>query len=170
MIYEAAEDSFLLKKYVEKYSKGKVLDVGTGSGILMEVALKKTSKVEGVDIDEEAVDYCKKKGLKVKKSDLFNKVKGKFDLIVFNPPYLPEDEVKDRDLIGGKKGYELIERFFSEVVEHLEKNGKVLILFSSLTDKEKVDEIIRKNKFKFKLLEKGKYFFEELYVYLCYKS
>ncbi len=177
MIYEAAEDSFLLRKYVEKYSKGRVLDIGAGSGILMEVALKKTSKVEGGDIDEEAVQYCKKKGLNVVKGDLFSNVKGKFDLIVFNPPYLPEDEPflkrnvherKNLDLIGGKKGYELIERFFSEVGKYLEEDGKILIIFSSLTKKEKVDNIIKKNKFKFKLLEKEKYFFEELYAYLCY--
>ena len=168
-MYEAAEDSFLLAKFVRDYAKGRVLDVGCGLGILMEAALGKTSNVEGVDIDEEAIDYCKKKGLNVKKSDLFSNVRGKFDLIVFNPPYLPEDEIKDRDLIGGKKGYEVIEGFFLKVGKFLKKNGRILILFSSLTNKEKVDEIIKKNNFKFNLLAKEGYFFEKLYVYLCYR-
>jgi len=167
-MYEAAEDSFLLAKYVEEYSRGRVLDVGVGSGILMESALKKTDKVEGVDINHEAIKFCKNKKLNVYYSDLFSNVKGKFDLIIINPPYLPEDEIKDKDLVGGKKGYEIIDRFFAEVKNYLEKNGKILILFSSLTNKEKVDEIIKKNKFKFKLLEEKNYFFEKLYVYLCF--
>ena|SRR3989344_2505465 len=166
-MYEAAEDSFLLAKFVREYAKGKVLDVGVGSGILMKAALEKTSNVKGVDIDKEAVEYCKKKGLNVIYSDLFSNVKEKFDLIIFNPPYLPEDEIKDKDLIGGKKGYELIERFFLNVDKFLNKNGKILILFSSLTNKNKVNEIIKK-KFKFKLLKEENYFFEKLFVYLCY--
>lgn len=170
MIYEAAEDSFLLEKFVRDYAKRSVLDVGVGSGILMEAALKKTKDVKGVDIDEEAIEYCKKKGLNVIYSDLFSNVKGKFDLIVFNPPYLPEDEIKDKDLVGGEHGYELIERFFNEADKFLNKNGKILIVFSSLTNKRKVDEIIKKNKFNFKLLAKEGYFFEKLYVYLCYKT
>jgi len=167
MIYMPEEDSFLLAKFVREYAKGKVLDMGVGSGILMEAALEKNSNVKGVDIDKEAVEYCKKKKLDVSYSDLFSNVKEKFDLIIFNPPYLPEDEIKDKDLIGGKKGYELIERFFLEVDKYLNENGKILILFSSLTNKEKVDEIIKK-KFKFKLLKEESYFFEKLYIYLCY--
>ena len=168
MIYMPEEDSFLLAKFVREYAKGKVLDIGCGSGILMEVALEKTKDVIGVDIDKEAVEYCKKKKLNVSYSDLFENVKEKFDLIVFNPPYLPEDEIKDKDLIGGKHGYELIEKFFNEVDKFLNKNGKILILFSSLTNKNKVDEIIKK-KFKFKLLKEESYFFEKLFVYLCYR-
>jgi len=168
MIYEAAEDSFLLAKFVKKYARGRVLDVGVGSGVQMEVALEKTKDVIGVDIDKDAVEFCKNKKLNVYYSNLFENVKGKFDLIVFNPPYLPEDEIKDKDLVGGSKGYEVIERFFLEVDKYLKKNGRILILFSSLTNKKKIDSIISK-KFKFELLEEKKYFFEKLYVYLCYR-
>ena len=99
MIYIPQEDSFLLAKFVREYAKGKVLDVGCGSGILIEAALEKTKDVIGVDIDKESLEYCKSKKLNVIYSDLFSNVKGKFDLIIFNPPYLPEDEIKDKDLI-----------------------------------------------------------------------
>ena len=171
MVYEPREDSFMLKKWVKELVKGKVLEIGCGSGVLMEAALKKTKNVQGVDVDKEAVKFCKKKGLNVKESDLFSNVKGRFDFIIFNPPYLPKGEGEEdyRDLIGGDKGYEVIERFFKEVKDYLEKEGKVLILFSSLTNKEKVDSIIEKNGFKFKLLEEESLFFEMLYVYECYR-
>ena len=65
MIYKPREDSYLLKKYVEKYSKGKkVIDIGAGSGIQAETALKMgAKKVIASDIDKEAVEYCKKNGI-----------------------------------------------------------------------------------------------------------
>ena len=89
MIYAAREDSFLLAKYVNKFSKGKVLDLGTGSGIQAEAALKHTKNVLAVDINKEAVNYVKKKGIKAKVGNLFSEIDKKFDLIIFNPPYLP---------------------------------------------------------------------------------
>ena len=170
MTYEPSEDSFLLGKYVSKFSKGRVLEIGVGSGYLMEIALKKNKNVFGVDIDDDAVKFCKNKKLNIVKSDLFSNVKGKFDFIIFNPPYLPEDEIKDKDLIGGKHGWEIIEKFFSEVGKHLNKNGEILIVFSNLTDKSKVDKIVLKNGFKFELLEeKSVGLMERLFVYKVHR-
>src|SRR3989344_8389817 len=170
MIYEPSDDSELLAKYVKKYAKGKVLDLGTGSGIQAEIALKYTKDVLAVDLDKESVEYVNKKGIKARISDLFSNIKEKFDLIIFNSPYLPEDKLEDEEskkiTTGGKYGYEILERFFSQVNDYLNKNGKILTVFSSLTNKNKIDKIIRQNNFKFKLLEEQKMFFEKLYCYL----
>src|SRR3989344_2491806 len=92
-MYTPAEDSYLIEKYVKEFARGKILEIGCGSGILLEAALKKSKDVIGVDIEEESLAYCKEKGLNVKNSNLFSNVKGKFDFIIFNPPYLPEDEL-----------------------------------------------------------------------------
>src|SRR3989344_1582935 len=153
MLYEPSEDSFLLQEQVRKYAKGKVLDMGTGAGILAKTALEKTKDVLAVDINEEAVNNCKKLKINCIKSDLFEKVKGKFDLIIFNPPYLPDDNIKLEDNlnhIGGKKGNEVLERFFSQTKKYLTKEGKILIVFSSLTPN--VNKIIKKYNFKYKKL------------------
>ena len=161
MVYEPREDSFLLAKYVRKYAKGKVLDMGTGSGVQADSALEKTKDVLAVDIDKEAVEEVKKKGIKAKVSDLFSNVDGKFDLIIFNPPYLPDEEkYKDVALDKGK----VIERFFSQAKKYLKKDGKILIVVSSLTGD--IKRIMRKNGFKFKCLEEKKFFFEKLFVSL----
>src|SRR3989344_2791884 len=117
MIYEPDEDSFLLVKQVKKLAKDKkVLDMGTGWGILAETALESGAKdVLAADIDEEVVEFVKSKGIKVKSSDLFSNIDEKFDLIIFNPPYLPEDELEDFEIRnvtrGGKEGYQILERF-----------------------------------------------------------
>lgn len=168
MIYEPVEDSFLLQRYVKKYAEGKVLDVGTGSGIQAITALEKTKDVLAVDINPEAVKLLKEKGVKAKVSNLFSNVKGKFSLIIFNPPYLPEDKREPKDsataTTGGKKGYELIEKFLKQAKNFLEKEGKILIVCSSLTGD--VEKLFKKYGYKSKKLEEEKYFFEKIYVYL----
>lgn len=148
MIYQPEEDSYLLKKIVRTESKGKrVLDVGCGSGIQAEAAKKAGAKsVIAVDINKEIVKYCKKKGINCIESDLFEKVNSKFDLIVFNPPYLPLDEREDlessRVTSGGKKGDEIIARFLGEVGDYLDDGGKILMVVSSLTFLDRINEVM----------------------------
>ncbi|MCP3686411.1 MAG: methyltransferase [bacterium] len=172
-VYKPREDSYLLLDAVRKYSKGKVLEIGTGTGILAIEAAKKNAVV-AVDINKNALRVAKKNAKKAKikfiYSDLFSNVKGKFDTIIFNPPYLPEDKYTDAALSGGKKGYELTERFLEEARMHLSANGIILIVFSSLTKRMKVDQAIEKNGFEKELLDEKKIFFETLYVYKIKKT
>jgi len=176
-IYEPSEDSLLLKKYLPKYCHGRVLDMGTGSGILALEAVKhkKVQEVVAVDLNPQAVIELKKQvhpKLQVFSSDLFSNVKGKFDLIIFNPPYLPQDKgITDLALYGGKKGWEVLARFFNQAPFYLKNKGKIIIVFSSLTNQKKVDEIISQRLLDFKILGQQKLpMFEELYVYLVEKS
>lgn len=171
VIYDPREDSYLLQKYVRRLVYGMVLDIGTGSGILAISALENTKDVLAVDVDEEAVLLVRKKGVNAKVSDLFLNVSGKFDWIIFNPPYLLEDKDEDAEsrlvTTGGKKGYELIERFFSEVKDYLNDGGRILLVFSSLSGD--VEKVIRKYGFSFKVLEEKKMFFERLFVVECWE-
>ena len=173
-IYSPAEDSYLLEevletklpKLIKKNLALTFLEIGVGSGIQLMAASNsgvKKENISGVDINLEAVKHCKNLGFNCIQSNLFSKVKGKFDLIIFNPPYLPEDknEPKDSKLIttGGKKGSEVINKFLIESKKHLNKNGKIFLLVSSLTKE------IRWNNYQKKLVGKKKIFFEELKVY-----
>jgi len=170
MIYEPREDSFLLRKHVEKYAKGIVLDMGTGSGLQAEAASKSADKVYAADINPEVNDRAAS-GVEFIQSDLFENISMKFDLIIFNPPYLPDDSrVKDIALDGGKHGYEVIERFLDNVNSHLTKDGKILLLFSSLSKKPKIDGFIASNCLSCTQIDEQKLDFEKLYVYLVEKS
>jgi len=178
-MYEPQEDSYLLQKCVKEYAKGIVLDMGTGSGIqaLEAAKSKKVVKVYAVDIDQEAVDYCKNridnKKIIFLRSDLFQVFRNrkydgiKFDTILFNAPYLPsDDKVKDKALDGGKKGYELICKFLHLCKNFLKPKTRILLVFSSLTGKETLDKYLIKKRFKFKELGKEHIFFEDVFVYL----
>lgn len=179
-IYQPREDSYLLQKYVRQFSMGRVLDMGTGSGIqaLTAITNPNCQHVLAVDKDEEAIQALQEKArkekirkLEVLHSDLFSHVKGQFNLIIFNPPYLPQDKgIQNETLYGGKKGWELAARFFHDASKHLYPDGKILFLFSSLTNKVKIQEIIENNLFSFTELEKQKLSFEELYVYSIEKK
>ncbi len=166
-IYKPAEDSYLLSDTLKKYVKNtnlKTLEIGIGSGIqlqtLKEIGIK---DIFGVDINKDAVKHCKKLGFNCMPSDLFNFVEGKYDLIVFNPPYLPENrkEPKSSKLAttGGKLGNEIINKFLEQAKNHLNPQGKIYLLTSSLTKE------IKWGNYKKKLLAKKKLFFEELYVW-----
>lgn len=171
MIYSPAEDSFLLKSYINKYAfKKSVLDMGSGSGILALAAKDSGAKsVLAIDISEEVIQNLKKLKIPCVKSDLFSKVSGKFDLIIFNPPYLPKDPNEDLDssLItsGGENGDEIILRFIKESNKHLSSKGVILILLSSLTPKEKILDLLEKKGLVKKLLIQKKFFFETLEVW-----
>src|SRR3989339_238233 len=122
-IYEPREDTFLLEAQVRIFSHGRVLDMGTGSGHLAAAAAKNADEVVACDINPEDLVYAKKKhtelgltrNISYVESDLFSAVQGTFDLIIFNPPYLPDEPaLKDVALDGGKEGWELIARFLSQ--------------------------------------------------------
>jgi len=173
MIYEPREDSHMLSNEVRKLAYGKVLDVGTGSGVQAKAAMENENvkEVFAVDIQEEVIDEVAGQGVSCAVSDLFSNVKGKYDTIIFNPPYLPkEDGYDDVTLDGGKHGYEVLVRFIGDVADHLNADGIVLVVFSSLTNRAKVDEAVSASLLESELLSEKHISFEDLYVYKITKT
>ena len=163
-VYRPAEDSYLLAKHVESLVSGSVLDMGTGSGIQAVTAAMKhaVESVLAIDINPAALREAKKRAesarvsekLSFVLSDLFNEVRGRFDWIIFNSPYLPSDGEADEHAWAGGAG--LIEHFLTEAQGHLEPGGSILLIYSSLSEPDL-------SGFDVDLLEEIGLFFEKLY-------
>jgi release factor glutamine methyltransferase len=117
------------------------LEIGAGSGIHLETAKSLGVKKENIfssDIDKKSVSHCNLLGFNCIHSDLFENIQGKYDLIIFNPPYLPEDarEPKNSKLAttGGKKGNEIILNFLKQAKNYLKIDGKIFLITSSLAE------------------------------------
>lgn len=177
MIYKPREDSYFLSELVEDYLNNipdkekremKVMDMGTGSGIQVETLIEKGVRRENIlaiDIDKSAVEKVRKK-VRTIQSDLFKNVEGSFDLIVFNPPYLPSSEYDNGiDTTGGEKGDEVLTRFIKNLGDYLKKNGEALILLSSLTPRYNINKTIERKGFKKKKVGEKILFFESLEVW-----
>lgn len=170
-VYEPAEDSELLRDFLKSLDlEGKkALDMGTGSGIQAIHMAENGAKVTAADINQEAVEKVRQKadsknlGIKVVKSDLFENIEEEFELIVFNPPYLPGKKgLGDEEVWrGGEKGTEITERFLEQVDGYLSQQGGVYIVLSSLADYESLVE-----KFELELLDSEELWFETLFVAL----
>lgn len=142
-VYSPLEDSFLLADNLNFTGARKVLDLGTGSGLQAILAAKAGCEVVATDINPEAVE-CARKNAELNKvsekisfrtGNLFTKLENeKFDLIIFNPPYLPKEEkYADRLIDLSYNSSEVLERFLKEYKNYLNKNGRTVIVNSSLS-------------------------------------
>jgi release factor glutamine methyltransferase len=97
----------------------------------------------------------------------------KFDVIIFNPPYLPidtHDIINKEDWIniatnGGNDGFNLIIKFILKLKNHLKKNGNAYFTFSSLSNKKNLNKFLKKKGLKYKTISNRKYDDETIYVY-----
>ena len=141
-----ADTEILVEKALEWMKPGaRVLDIGTGSGaIAVSLAkLGRQAQVTAVDVSDRALEIArqnaKRNGAAVEfvKSDCFSALKGrKYDMIVSNPPYISEDEMRglmpevtrepELALFGGADGLDFYRRISREAPEYLNEGGCLL--------------------------------------------
>ena len=123
----------------------RVLDMCTGSGCIIISILKNKNDVRGMgcDISKQALIVAKENAklnevsVEFERSDLFENVTDKFDVIVSNPPYIKSDiiptlmpEVAQFEPIGALDGFEDGLEFYRRIIKesriYLTENGKIL--------------------------------------------
>jgi release factor glutamine methyltransferase len=120
----------------------RVLDMGTGSGVNAVLAASHACEVVAVDINPDAVRCARHNAtlngvaarVKAFESDVFERVAGKFDLIIFDPPFrwfAPRD-MYERSTTD--EGYRALTEFFAEVDDHLAEDGRILVFFGTSGD------------------------------------
>ena len=183
LVYIPSDDTFLLAENLEIKEGQSVLEIGTGSGLVSMYASLLTDDVTATDINYNALELAEKNfklnninTIKLEFGDLFEPVKDKkFDVILFNTPYLPtdSDDIINDDLNyafdGGLDGRKVIDRFINEVSNHLNDKGIVQIIQSSLSDNDKTLDMFDRNGFVAEIAESEKFFFEEIVLINAYK-
>jgi len=181
-VYEPAEDTFLLADNLDVRKGERVLELGTGCGLLAILAAKVGVQVVATDINPAALKCARANAVKhrvgdridFRLGDLFEPVVGEhFDLVIFNPPYLPVEPDEaicgplDRAWEAGPDGRRIIDRLLREMPNHLTPNGRVLFVQSSLANISKTLRVLKTSGFKVNTIHK-KLPFEELFLLRCF--
>lgn len=173
-VYQPAEDSQLLAQTASEHisADALVLDVGTGSGYVAEHVHTATgATVVGVDVNPQACRRARKRGVPTVRGDLLSPFRQEtFDVVCFNPPYLPTPadaewgDWMERALSGGEDGRAVIDPFLDSVGRVLRSEGAVYLLISSLTGEEAVRNRARSAGFDAEVVAAESHPFEKLLV------
>jgi release factor glutamine methyltransferase len=149
-----------------------VLDMGTGSGVCAVFAARHARRVVAVDINDAAVrcadinarlNHLEDK-IEVRRGDLFAPVhEERFDLILFNPPFVQGSPQDDRDRAW--RSNDVAERFAAGLGAHLKSGGSALVLLSTFGDGRVFLEEFRRQSFDISVLAERRFVNERLTVF-----
>ena len=166
MYYNPSDDTFLLADCIKQYYGEWALEIGVGSGLLLQILEKNFQNVVGSDISLQALEHCKNRSKAMLVCcDAASAFSGTFDLVVSNPPYLPDDDdmIKDPTVHGGPKGIETTIRFIRSALPQLARQGKILLVVSTLANSAELDMLLdEETKMHKKVIKVKKLFYETL--------
>ena len=182
-VYVPAEDSYLLADNLDIKEGQSVLEIGTGSGIVAMYASRLTDRITVTDINFDACLLAEKnfndngiENIEILFGNMFEPVKDrKFDVILFNTPYLPteDDEVLDDTINyafdGGLNGRKVIDVFLDEVGNHLNDGGIVQMIQSSLSGNEETLDRFDELGFIAEIAASEHFFFEDITLINAYR-
>jgi release factor glutamine methyltransferase len=154
------ETEYWVAKVVKGDPRPKILDIFAGSGCAGLAVLKHWPevKVDFADLDDRALEQVRinlklnKLRGRLIKSDVFKNIKGKYDLILANPPYIPAGRKLSqsvasfeprRALFAGADGLNIIKKFLKDLPQHLRPGGTCYLEFDT-NQKILIDKLLEK--------------------------
>ncbi len=149
-----------------------VLDMGTGSGVCALFAARHARRVVAVDINPAAIRCAAintqmnqlEHKIELRHGDLFAPVRGqRFDLVLFNPPFLVGTARDDRDRAW--RAHDVAGRFASGLADHLKPGGMGLLVLSTFGDAASFLKELRSQAFSISALAERRFINERLTVF-----
>ena len=137
-----------IRSIADRYGEAKIVDMGTGTGAIAIALLANVNglKATAVDISDDALKTASLNAENARvadrfsslKSDWFSGFSGKFDMVISNPPYIPESEISTlatevkkydplRALSGGKDGLQFYRKLAEECRPFLKPHGMIAV-------------------------------------------
>ncbi|MBS3105452.1 methyltransferase [Candidatus Woesearchaeota archaeon] len=146
--YQIGFSTILMKKALKKLVKSndKVLDIGTGALAIHGIWIRKNigADVVATEISDKYIESAKKVAkynninIKILKSDLFKGIKGRFDWVIFNPPFRNRKD---------SNGYRIVERLLKDAPE----NTRLMIVVNAFyANQKRIEETIKNNDYAIK--------------------
>jgi release factor glutamine methyltransferase len=134
--YLPAEDTDLLREALERFSGDSCLEIGFGSGAVLESAAGRFRLAVGTDVSPlEEARLASRAHVQLVLADRAACFRdGVFDVVFFNPPYLPSESIEDEAVDGGPTGVEVPTSFLEEGLRVLKDGGVILALLSTEGD------------------------------------
>lgn len=151
----------------------RVLELGAGSGMISVYCSKKGADIYASDISLSAIENIRINAslnnclINVVHSDLFDSIPGnKFDFIVINPPYFPENPKSESEYAWfcGRE-FQYYEKLFKQIPEYLSTSTVAVMVLSEDCDIIKIKSLADKNKIEMKLIETKKFFGEKNFIF-----
>jgi release factor glutamine methyltransferase len=169
-VYPPSDDSILLIGSLDVRKGERILEIGCGSGVVSIHCARNGCDVTAGDINPKAVELTRKNAslngvdIDVFETDVYSAIEGRFDTIVFNLPYLPVDEdgLLARSWSGGPDGLGPLPDLLEGAPDHLNENGRVVVVVSSLMDTQELWDLL--DRYAVRTIGELKLFFEKLAV------
>ena len=163
-----------IRSIADRYGEAKIVDMGTGTGAIAIALLANVDglKATAVDISDDALKTASLNAENARvadrfsslKSDWFSGFSGKFDMIISNPPYIPESEISTlatevkkydplRALSGGKDGLQFYRKLAEECRPFLKPHGMIAVEIGKSQEKD-VIALFSENGFELKKTRK----------------
>ena len=177
-VYPPSEDTMLLLACVTNYPEN-ALEVCCGAGLISLKLAKGGTRVIATDVDQKACmntnHNAKINGLNheisVIRMDLCSGLRGKFDAIYCNPPYLPFDDnvQEDKWWYGGQNGANKTCKLIEQSKNLIRGGGFIMIVTSSLSNIEKIQKALNLGGFVIELVGRRKFGIEEISIIKGFK-
>ena len=187
-VYNPAEDTFLLLESLQYTNNDTILEIGTGCGIIALTCAQKGAHVLATDINPYAL-HLTQQNIKnnqhllqgtiiLTRGNLFDMIKPHtmFDVIIFNPPYLPTTQQYhlpgwiNAAYDGGTTGTAVIKTFLHHLPHHLKPTGHSFFVGSSLQNHKKLITSLKKTVLTHQIVNQQLIGDEYIYIYHVSKN